>query len=102
MKWKIKYRKLSFYTLCPKYVITDENRYRLNYYVIALLFIKTPIFPHLTILKFSNFEPRIILKVFLNTKGVFTGYYISYSYFIFDLFREGSPSTEVVFQGALQ
>ena len=23
------------------------------------------------------------------------------SYFIFDLFREGSPSTEVVFQGAL-
>ena len=25
-----------------------------------------------------------------------------YSYFIFDLFREGSPSTEVVFQGALQ
>ena len=28
--------------------------------------------------------------------------YISYFIFIFDLFREGSPSTEVVFQGALQ
>ena len=28
--------------------------------------------------------------------------YLSYLYFIFDLFKEGCPSTEVVFQGALQ
>ena len=37
-------------------------------------------------------------KLCFKTKGTT----IFHIYFIFDLFREGCPSTEVVFQGALQ
>ena len=41
--------------------------------------------------------------VFKSISGLAPTYLLYYiSYFIFDLFREGSPSTKVVFQGALQ
>ena len=42
-----------------------------------LFFYKKPSFlPSLNILKFSDFEPRIILKLFLNTKGVISPKYL--------------------------
>ena len=45
-------------------------------------------------------------KYALGVRSSTTTYFIFhihiYLYFIFDLFREGSPSTKVVFQGALQ